>query len=197
MGCDDGRQRGCLVTSNFAPPFAEISQVWASPEEHAAVAAFLAHEAEAIDSRDFATWLSLVDDEFTYQVPVPRTPDNPFSPHFDSRSMLIDESKWSLESQWFRRLDLDLYELSWAENPPVRFRHFVSNIRVRRTDDPKVLDVRSNVMLVGTRQSDAPKFLTGERSDAISVVDDGYRLTRRWVVLDQVVIDFPQLRIML
>ena len=87
------------MTSNFAPPFAEISQVWASPEEHAAVAAFLAHEAEAIDSRDFAAWLSLVDDEFTYQVPVPRTPDNPFSPHFDSRSMLIDESKWSLESQ--------------------------------------------------------------------------------------------------
>jgi hypothetical protein len=128
---------------------------------------------------------------------VPRTPDNPFSPHYDDRTMLIDESKWSLTSQWFRRLDKDIYELSWAENPPVRFRHFVSNIRVRLTDDPEVFDVRSNVMLVGVRQSDAPKFVTAERFDTIVIDGDGYLLRRRWAVLDETVIDFPQLRILL
>jgi 3-phenylpropionate/cinnamic acid dioxygenase small subunit len=174
-----------------------VAEAWASPEEHSAMAVFLAREAEAMDQRDYATWLTMVDEDFTYQVPVPRTPDNPFSPPYDARTMLIDESRWSLESQWFRRLDREIYELSWAENPPVRFRHFVSNVRVRRTDRDDLLDVRSNVMLVGTRQSDAPKYVTGERTDTVRRDPDGYRLVRRWVVLDQVVIDFPQLRIML
>lgn len=164
---------------------------------HASVSAFLGRESEAMDNRDFVGWLALVDDDFTYQVPVPRTPDNPFSPHYDTRTMLIDESRWSLESQWFKRLDRDIYELSWAENPPVRFRHFVTNIRVRLTSDPGVLDVRSNVLLIGTRQSDAPKYISGERTDVIAAHDGEFQLARRWVVLDQVVIDFPQLRVML
>lgn len=164
---------------------------------HSAVTSFVARESEALDKRDYVAWLEMVEDDFTYLVPVPRTPDNPHSPHFDTRSMLIDESKWSLQSQWFRRLDLDLYEMSWAENPPVRFRHFVTDIRVRLSHEPSVLDVRSNVMLVGTRQSDAPKFITGERIDAVKVVEGGFRLAHRWVALDQVVIDFPQLRIIL
>ena len=111
--------------------------------------------------------------------------------------MLIDETKGSLESQWFRRLDRDLFEMSWAENPPVRFRHFVTDIRVRLSNEPSVLDVRSNIMLVGTRQSDAPKFITGERIDAVNIIQGGFRLAHRWVALDQVVIDFPQLRIIL
>jgi 3-phenylpropionate/cinnamic acid dioxygenase small subunit len=111
--------------------------------------------------------------------------------------MLIDESKWSLESQWFKRLDPDIYELSWAENPPVRFRHAVSNIRVRQTEDPSVFDVRSNVILTGVRQSDLPKFITAERFDTVVRMLDGLRLRRRWAVLDETVIDFPQLRILL
>lgn len=41
---------------------------------------FLAREAEAVDNRDFATWLRLVEDGFTYQVPVPRTPGQPVRP---------------------------------------------------------------------------------------------------------------------
>ena len=185
------------MSGNFAPPFLEVSTRWATQEVHSAVASFLAREAEALDNRDYATWLNLVEDDFTYLVPVPRTPDNPYSPHFDARSMLIDETKGSLESQWFRRLDRDLFEMSWAENPPVRFRHFVTDIRVRLSNEPSVLDVRSNIMLVGTRQSDAPKFITGERIDAVIIIQGGFRLAHRWVALDQVVIDFPQLRIIL
>jgi 3-phenylpropionate/cinnamic acid dioxygenase small subunit len=68
---------------------------------------------------------------------------------------------------------------------------------VRLTDDPDVYEVRSNVALVGTRQSDAPKYITGERTDRIERRDGQLVLARRWVVLDQVVIDFPQLRILL
>jgi len=158
---------------------------------------FLANEAAAMDDRDYARWLTYVDERFVYRVPVPRTPDNAFAPHYDERSMLIDESRWSLEGQWFRRMDPQFLELSWAENPPVRFRHFVSNIRPRALKQAGAFEVRSNVMLVGTRQSDAPKYLTGERTDHLLKAPQGWQLLSRWVVLDQSVIDFPQLRVML
>lgn len=185
------------MSVTYSPPFTERSARFADADVHFGVGLLLSREAEAVDNRDFAEWLRLVEKDYTYQVPVPRTPDNPFAPHYDARTMLIDESRWSLESQWFKRLDPNIYELSWAENPPVRFRHVIGNIRVRLTDDPTLLDVRSNVLLVGTRQSDAPKYLSAERIDAVRVQGAEYKLAQRWAVLDQTVIDFPQLRIML
>jgi 3-phenylpropionate/trans-cinnamate dioxygenase beta subunit len=158
---------------------------------------FLYLEAELLDERCYAEWVNLVDDDFTYQVPTPRTPDSPYKPHWDDRSLLIDESKWSLMSQWFRRFDADIYETAWGENPPVRFRHVLSNVRVHRLIAPAAYEVRSNVVLIGTRQSDAPRYLSGRRTDQLIRGDNGFLLTRRRVVLDQVLLDFPQLRIML
>lgn len=161
------------------------------------ISQFLAYESELLDNRQFHEWVEIVGDDFTYQVPTPITPDSPFKPHYDDRCLLIDESKWSMTTQWFRRFDENIYETAWGENPPVRFRHLVTNIRVRLTDEPDVYEVLSNVALVATRQSNQPKYLTGERTDQVARRDGQLILVRRWVVLDQVVIDFPQLRIML
>jgi 3-phenylpropionate/cinnamic acid dioxygenase small subunit len=168
-----------------------------SDYEYAAICQFLYTEAEALDNRDYEAWVELVSDDFTYLVPTPRTPDNPFSPHWDERALLIDESKWSLKAQWFRRFDKDVYEMAWGDNPPVRFRHMITNVRVRWLTVPSSLEVKSNVLLSGTRQSDLPKFLTAERTDTLRWIHGRLQLVRRWVVLDQVLIDFPQLRIIL
>lgn len=178
-------QRRPLTRPHFVPP-----------DVRAAIADFLAFEASLLDDRRYQEWVDLVTDDFVYLVPTPRTPDSPFRPHWDERSMLIDESKWSLSAQWFRRFDEDIYEMAWAENPPVRFRHLVTNIKAVALTDEK-LEVRSNVALIGTRQSDLPKYITGERTDTLVRHDRQLFLARRWVTLDQVLIDFPQLRIML
>lgn len=169
----------------------------AEPIVQSELATFLAHEASLLDERQFHAWVELVADDFTYRVPTPITPDSPFKPHYDARSLLIDESKWSMTTQWFRRFDEDIYEIAWGENPPVRFRHFLANVRALITDDPDTYVVHSNVMLVGTRQSDPPKYLTGARTDTVGRRDGQLKLLSRWVVLDQSVLDFPQLRILL
>ncbi|MGQ4599816.1 aromatic-ring-hydroxylating dioxygenase subunit beta [Nocardia sp. R6R-6] len=168
-----------------------------SADVRAEIADFLALDSELLDDRRFWDWGTLLTEDFRYQVPTPRTPDTPFKPHWDDRVMFIDESKWSLETQWFRRLDEDIYEMSWGENPPVRFRHVVSNIRAEQTDDPNRYRVRSNVVLIATRQSDPPKYLSGQRTDTIDRVDGRLYLSHRWVVLDQVLLDYPQMRIVL
>lgn len=166
------------------------------PAVYAEIASFLALEAELLDDRRYQHWVDVVTDQFVYLVPTPRTPDTPFKPHWDDATMLINESKWSLATQWFRRFDQDIYEMAWGENPPVRFRHLITNVRPIELAEDRY-EVKSNVALVGTRQSDLPKYLTAERTDEVVRVDGELYLDRRWAVLDQVVIDFPQLRIML
>jgi 3-phenylpropionate/cinnamic acid dioxygenase small subunit len=186
MTADVAGVRRPTVRPRFAPAETQVE-----------VATFLAYESDLLDSRSFHEWVDVVTDDFVYLVPTPRTPDTPFKPHWDERTMLIDESKWSLMTQWFRRFDSDIYEMAWGENPPVRFRHFVTDVQVRLTDDDDRYEVHSHVMLVGTRQSDLPKSITGRRTDSIVRRDGDLFLARRWVVLDQVLIDFPQLRILL
>lgn len=165
-------------------------------ETYAEIVSFVALEAELLDDRRFHQWVEVVTDDFVYLVPTPRTPDTPFKPHWDDATMLINESKWSLATQWFRRFDEDIYEMAWGENPPVRFRHLITNVRAVELAEDRY-EVKSNVALVATRQSDLPKYITAERTDELVRIDGELHLDRRWAVLDQVVIDFPQLRIML
>lgn len=183
---------------NPTPPSAPSAHdTFASLEVHQEVTLFLARESELLDARRFADWLHLVSDDFTFFIPVPCTPENPFAPHYDPDAMMTDESRTSLAEQWFKRFDPELIEIAWGDNPPVRYRHLVSNVRVRITQDPDVYDVRSNVLMSGTRQSDLPKFITAERFDTIRRDPAGLQLTRRYAVLDHTVIDFPQLRVVL
>jgi 3-phenylpropionate/cinnamic acid dioxygenase small subunit len=169
----------------------------ASPEVHAEVAAFLAFESEALDSRRFAEWVDLVEEDFTYRVPVPITPDNPAAPAYDEHAFIIDESRQTLIDHWFVRYEPEMWEIAWSENPPVRYRHFVTNVRVRETDRPDVLDVRSNAIVSATRQSSPTTTLHVERFDLVRRRPEGLRLMRRFAVTDEALLNFSQLRVVL
>jgi ethylbenzene dioxygenase beta subunit len=164
---------------------------------HAEVAAFLAYEAEALDSHQFERWAELVDDAFTYRVPVPVLQDNVSSPGYDTGSLLLDEDKTSIIQLWFGRFGEDIYEFAWGDHPPVRMRHFVTNVRVRTTDTPDKLDVRANVRVHMVRQTMQKGELVAERFDRVRRTPGGLRLLSRFVVLDDLVLEAPQLRVML
>ncbi len=164
---------------------------------HQEVTNFLALEAELIDSRAFHDWVQLVDESFTYRVPVPVTPDNPAAPAYDSESFVVHETRQTLIEHWFSRYEPDLWEIAWAENPPVRFRHLVGNVRVRLTDDADVLDVRSNAIVSAARQSSPTTTLHVERFDTVVRTPGGFRLKARLAVPDETLLDFAQLRAIL
>jgi 3-phenylpropionate/cinnamic acid dioxygenase small subunit len=179
---------------------------WAAPEHsgppadpgvQAEVTAFLAFEAEALDSREFERWSELVDDAFTYRVPVPALHDNAFSPGYDTGSLLLDEDKGSIVELWFGRFGEETYEVAWGDHPAVRMRHFVTNVRVRMTDTSDELDVRSNVRLHMVRQTMQKGELVAERFDRVRRTPGGLRLVSRFAVLDDLVLDAPQLRVIL
>jgi ethylbenzene dioxygenase subunit beta len=164
---------------------------------HAALALALSVEAEALDDRDFATWGAMVDESFSYVVPVPVVRDNPFGPPYDTGALLIDETKESIVDIWFERLAPGSYEVAWGDHPPVRQRHFLSNVRVRGTADDGVVLVRSNVRLVLVRQATRPGELTAERFDHWRRDGNDWRLLRRFAVLDAALIESPMIRVML
>jgi 3-phenylpropionate/cinnamic acid dioxygenase small subunit len=72
---------------------------------------------------------------------------------------------------------------AWAEVPPSRTRHFVTNVRVRGGDD--TIEARSNLLLARTRGDEAVyQWLTAERVDTIVRRDGELRLLGRTIYLD-------------
>jgi 3-phenylpropionate/cinnamic acid dioxygenase small subunit len=171
------------------------TQSFADLETHASIRHFLERESELIDDRKYGEWLRLVDEDFIYQMPVPFTPDNPAKRHYDPNAFIIDETRETLTEHWFRRFEPDMWEIAWSESPPVRYRHLVSNVRVRTTAQEQAFDVRSNVLLSAARQSDRPTLLAAERFDVIARGSDDWSLRRRYVILDATVIEFAHMRV--
>lgn len=181
---------------NFATYPAEVERQFADEAVHARLRAFLDREAELIDNRRYREWLDLVSEDLSYRMPVPITPDNPEAPHFDPDGLIIDETRETLAEHWFRRLEPDMWEMAWAEVPPVRLRHFVSNVRARVIDEG-VYDLRSNALVTGTRQSEQSNLLAVERFDVVESSPERTRLRSRFVVAETTVIEFAQLRVVL
>lgn len=193
---------GALVSS---PPVAARTQ-WHPPRSDGVLAPrdvqqdvslFLALEAEAFDGRRFDEWVAMLDDAFIYRVPVPVIRDGVSAPPYDPGSLLIDETKQSIVDIWLARLGQELYDVAWGEHPPFRFRHHLSNVRVRAADATGTFLAQSNVLLTMVRQSTDPAQLSAARYDLVRREEPGWKLLSRYCVLDAVVLNVPQVRVML
>ena len=147
---------------------------------------FLYREAELLDEGRYREWLGLVTDDIRYQVPVrvarERGGAESAVTGVATNSFHLDEDKDSLEL----RVDRLETGFAWAEEPPSRIRHFVSNERVRPVEGREdEMTVRSSVLVYRSRW-DRPghDLLSGERQDVLRRVDGAWRLAKRWVVLD-------------
>lgn len=147
---------------------------------------FLLYEAELLDNLEERAWLNqLVSQDIVYRLPIRETVERARGRGFVAGSYHLNENHGSLSSKVARNET----SYAWAEDPPSRLRHFVSNIRVRPTDDADVLEVRSNVLIYRTRQEHTtPQILSGERVDLLRREDGALRLLQRDVFLDLTVI---------
>ena len=144
----------------------------------------LHHEAELLDDGRLREWMDLLTDDIVYQVPVrvhKEVTDDTRVTGVQSRSFHMDETRTSLEL----RVDRVYTGFAWAEEPPSRLRHHISNVRVRPGTADDELSVRSNVLIYRSRW-DRPEhdLLSCERFDTFRSVDGAWKLARRWVVLD-------------
>lgn len=158
---------------------------------HDEVVEWMDTEAELLDEYRERAWLEgMVSREVVYQVPLRQTVERARGTGFVPGTYHLDETYGSLES----RVARNETAYAWAEDPPSRIRHFVTNIRAAGDSDQ--VAVRSNLLVYRTRQEQTqPQLLAGERKDVLRREDGRLMLLRREVLLDLTVIGTHNLAI--
>ncbi len=157
---------------------------------------FLYREARLLDERRFHEWLELLTDDIHYWMGsrsnrYPRTskaiaildPDRYVEDDLTKADELaiLDEDKASLTSR-VARLDTGM---AWAEDPPSRTRHLITNIEVEPGDGAAEVKVYSNFMVYRSRAETEQDFYVGARRDVLRRVAGAWKIAGRKITLDQ------------
>ena len=160
---------------------------------------FLFREARLLDSRHLREWLDLLTDDVRYWMPIRsnRYPANSKAISIldgsryeegdlskEDELAILDEDKDSLT----RRIDRLDSGMAWAEDPPSRTRHFVSNIEVEPGPRESELKVYSNFFMYRTRGETEEDFYVGSREDVLRREGGQLKVAYRKIVLDQTVL---------
>jgi 3-phenylpropionate/cinnamic acid dioxygenase small subunit len=157
---------------------------------------FLYREARMLDDRQFREWLALLTDDIRYWIPVrsnrypvsskaisildgSRYEENEVSK--EGELAIMDEDKDSLT----RRVDRLDTGMAWAEDPPSRTRHMISNIEIEPGSSENELTVYSNFLMYRTRAETEQDFYVGCRRDTLRKVDGQWKIAYRKIVFDQ------------
>jgi 3-phenylpropionate/cinnamic acid dioxygenase small subunit len=152
---------------------------------------FYYEEAELLDDGRFADWLELRADDLDYWMPT-RTNrlrrQQALSIAARGEAGYYDETKESLAWR-IRRFDSGM---AWAEDPPSRTRHLITNIVVRHIDpgqhpdfSAEDLEVRSAFLVYRNRLEREENVFAGRRVDILRRTGEGLRVARRVILLDQ------------
>jgi 3-phenylpropionate/cinnamic acid dioxygenase small subunit len=144
---------------------------------------FYFYEAELLDDGRFADWLDIFDDDLTYWAPL-RTNrlrrQAALSIGVPGEAAYFDETKDSLAWR-IRRYDSGM---AWAEDPPSRTRHLISNVTVRHQGEGE-LKVRSAFLVYRNRLQTETDIYAGGRTDIIRTQPDGgFKVARRELLFD-------------
>ena len=157
---------------------------------------FLFREARLLDEGRFHEWLDLFTGDAEYRMTArpnryPRASkaiamldrqgyveDDPAV--WDALA-LFDETKETLAAR-VARLDTGM---AWAEDPPSRTRHFISNIEIEPAERSAELRVRCNYLVYRSRGETEQDFYIGARQDVLRRADASWQIARRRLTLDQ------------
>lgn len=157
---------------------------------------FLYREARLLDERRFHEWLELLTDDIHYWMGsrsnrYPKSskaiaildPDRYVEDDLTKADELaiLDEDKASLTSR-VARLDTGM---AWAEDPPSRTRHLITNIEVEPGDAAVEVKVYSNFMVYRSRAETEQDFYVGARRDVLRRVAGAWKIAGRKITLDQ------------
>ena len=141
---------------------------------------FLYREARLLDERRFHEWLELLTDDIRYWM-AGRSTLYPRS----SKAITVLNPDRRQEPQIEDELAILDTGMAWAEDPPSRTRHLISNIEVEPGDTASELKVYSNFLVYRTRAESEQDLYVGARQDILRRVDGAWKIARRKLVLDQ------------
>ena len=180
-----------VSTTSVLPMTGPVGGRRADRDIHFEVEQFYYEEAELLDDGRFADWLELLADDVDYWMPT-RTNrlrrQHALSIAARGEAAFYDETKESLAWR-IRRFDSGM---AWAEDPPSRTRHLVTNIVAHHVDpDVKAgftsddLEVRSAFLVYRNRLEREENIFAGRRVDILRRAEEGLQVARRVILLDQ------------
>lgn len=151
---------------------------------------FYATEAALIDLRAYSLWLDLFSDDTEYWAPLrSNTLTDEATSDLDTlKTGFFLDSKMTL-SWRVRQFETGRH---WAEDPPSRTRHLVTNLIIAKVgaqeEDP--VEVVSNFLVYRNRLETESDIWVGARRDRLerSTGPASFRISRRKVILDQAVV---------
>lgn len=157
---------------------------------------FLYYEARLLDERRLHEWVELFTEDVRYWMPIrsnrypaeskaigrlDQAQDTGAERAQEEELAILDETKATLRAR-IARLGTGM---AWAEDPPSRTRHMISNIEVEEGDTASELKVYSNYLVYRTRGETEQDFYIGRREDVLRRLDDTWKIARRTIILDQ------------
>jgi len=157
---------------------------------------FLYREARLLDERRFHEWLDLFTEDVRYWM---AARSNRYPRHSKAISILdperyvendttredelavLDETKATLSAR-VARLETGM---AWAEDPPSRTRHVLSNIEVEPGPGADQLTVYANFVVYRSRAESEQDFYVGARRDLLRREGGALKIAGRKLTLDQ------------
>lgn len=147
-------------------------------------------EADLLDDRRFRDWLDLLADDVIYFMPIRRNVK--FGQHAARENTRqgegiswFDEDKWTLG----KRVDQILTGVHYAEEPLSRITHMVSNVQVKAVrptiDGVRELDVTSRFLVYQNRVQYETYTFVGRRHDTLRLTENGWKIAKREILLEQ------------
>ena len=147
---------------------------------------FYYDEAALLDAHRYDEWLALFSDDANYFMPIRRTRmQRELNKEFTQPGEMafFSDTKTLLAG----RIAKLKTGRSWAEDPPSRTRHLITNVRVIR-DSGRELEVESNFHVYRTRLNSEETSWIGSRRDLIRRVEGSFQIADRKIFLEQTVL---------
>lgn len=156
---------------------------------------FLYREAQVLDDNRFHDWLELLSDDIVYEMPGTLTRDRSEQDRiYDEEIAHFAENIGSLRMR-VARLDT---EYAWAEDPPTRTRHLVSNVVVAPAEEADAL-IASCAFVVYVNRTNRSQYdlFVGNRRDVLRRESSDLRIARRTLWLDQAIVGVNSISVFL
>jgi 3-phenylpropionate/cinnamic acid dioxygenase small subunit len=153
------------------------------------IADFLAMEAELLDARRFDDWLGLLTEDIRYWMPIAR--------NVEAGDLAREFTAAGTDTNWFdegietlrQRVKQLSTSVHWAEQPPSRTTHMVSNLQIiavtPESGPPREVRTRCRFLLYRNRLEDEQDIFIGKRSDTLRRVNGRWKIAGREIYLDQ------------
>ncbi|MBB4684356.1 aromatic-ring-hydroxylating dioxygenase subunit beta [Amycolatopsis jiangsuensis] len=152
---------------------------------------FYYHEAALLDAHRYEDWVLLFTEDTHYFMPLRRTVTRR-QLHLEftkpGEMAFFDEDKNYLEI----RARKFATGTSWAEDPPSRTRHLITNVHIAEKSGDE-LQVHSNFLLYRTRLKNDVDQWVGRREDTLRFTEAGLAIAKRHIFLDQTVLQSANL----